>query len=78
MSFVHKRARELEIGDKIMGNTNWILIEKLEPGVAGVFHPKITGKDAFGKHISVDTGATGNLQDTTFEVEPVEKTESTK
>lgn len=77
-SLVTKRARELKVGDKIMGNTNWFLIQSLEKGIAGVFHPRITGVDAFGKPMSIDTGATGILQDTTYEVEESEETETSK
>lgn len=64
-----KTAAQLRVGDKILGNNNYLIIDKIRPGIAGVFYPILDMTDAYGRKSSVDTGSTARKQDSVYIVE---------
>lgn len=66
---IEKKASQLRVGDRIVGNTNYMTIDVIRPGIAGIFFPIIECTDATGRKLVVDTGSTPRLQDSTFTVD---------
>lgn len=64
-----KTAAQLKVGDKILGTNNFLLVNKIRPGIAGIFYPILEMTDAYGKKYVRDTGQTARIQDSTFVVE---------
>ena len=67
---VKKKANQLRVGDKIVGNTNYWLIKAIRPSsLTGSMYPILDVVDAFGKEMSIETGANEKLQDHIYEVD---------
>jgi hypothetical protein len=65
-----KTAGELQVGDRIVGNTNYYTVIAIRPSIlTGRHRPVIDVKDADGKLMTIDTGANEKLQDHLFEVD---------
>jgi hypothetical protein len=69
---VRKKARELQVGDKILGGgTNFFkVLAKANSALTGSTYPVITVEDSFGNRKNIETGANERLQDHIYEVEP--------
>jgi hypothetical protein len=67
---VKKKAHELAVGDKILGNTNFYVINELKPSsLTGVTYPVIEVTDAYGNKKTIETGANEKFQDHIYEVD---------
>ena len=67
---VRKSARDLRVGDKILGGQNYWIIESIENSkLAGRSYPAISVVDAYGVRKVIETGANEKLQDHIYEVE---------
>jgi len=68
---VKKRARELRVGDKILGTTNWYKVLAVRNStLTGSTYPVIDIEDAFGNKKTIETGGNEKLQDHIYEVDP--------
>jgi hypothetical protein len=69
---VRKKANQLRIGDKILGNTNYYKVMSVRnSAMTGSTYPVIEVEDMFGNKQTIETGANEKFQDHLYEVEPV-------
>jgi hypothetical protein len=67
---VKKKADELQVGDKIVGQTNFYVVDSIKPsGLTGVRYPVIDVTDSHGLKKTIETGANEKFQDHIYEVE---------
>jgi len=67
---VKKKANQLRVGDKILGETNWWRIVAIRNSTyTGNTYPIIDVLDSFNKKRTIETGANEKFQDHIYEVE---------
>ena len=67
---VRKSARDLRAGDKILGGSNyWVIQSVKNSALTGSSYPCITVIDSNGVQKVIETGANEKLQDHIYEVE---------
>jgi len=67
---VKKKASQLRVNDKILGNTNYYIITSVKNSTfTGSTYPVIEVVDAFGNKKTIETGSSEKLQDHIYEVE---------
>ena len=68
---VRKKARELQVGDKILGlGSNFFkVLTKANSTMTGSTYPVITIEDSYGGRKVIETGANEKLQDHIYDVE---------
>jgi outer membrane biosynthesis protein TonB len=67
---VKKKANELRVGDKILGETNFYIVNSVKnSALTGSIYPVIEIVDSHGLTKIVETGANEKFQDHIYEVE---------
>jgi hypothetical protein len=67
---VQKKARDLRVGDNIIGlTTSWLVENVQKSPLCGVSFPLITVIDSNGKQFDIETGGTEKFQDHVYDVE---------